>query len=147
MAKKKTIKDVEVLEDSKKSREIEEEKTKKNEEELEEFEEDIEIEEDEFDDDFEEDDDIEEDDLTEDEEVIEEDAKEKVKYKKKDKKKNKNKKEGYFAKVARELKKVVWPSFGSVIKYSFAVIIFCVLFCLFFLGVDALASLVKGLFA
>ena len=58
-----------------------------------------------------------------------------------------HKKEGYFAKVRRELKKVVWPSFSSVAKYSLAVIIFCLLFCGFFIGVDALASLVKGLFS
>ena len=73
----------------------------------------------------------------------------KVKKDKKEKKekKKKNKKEGYFAKVGRELKKVVWPSFANVAKYSLAVLIFGLLFCGFFIGVDALASLVKGLFS
>lgn len=66
---------------------------------------------------------------------------------KKEKAEKKDKKEGYLTKVGRELKKVVWPSFGSVAKYSFAVIIFCLLLCLFFLGVDVVASFVKGLFA
>lgn len=74
---------------------------------------------------------------------------EKEKVDKKDKKesKKKNKKDGYLTNVGKELKKVVWPSFGSVAKYSFAVIIFCLLLCLFFLGVDVVASFVKGLFA
>ena len=67
---------------------------------------------------------------------------------KKDKKeKKKSKKEGFFGKISRELKKVVWPSAGAVAKYSIAVIIFCVLLCLFFIGIDLIASLVKGLFS
>ena len=45
-----------------------------------------------------------------------------------------------------ELKKVVWPSAGEIAKYSLAVIIFCLILVLFFIGIDALASLIKGLF-
>ena len=58
----------------------------------------------------------------------------------------KDKKEGYFAKLRREMKKVVWPGAGKVAKYSFAVILFCVILVAFFIGIDALASLIKGLF-
>ena len=45
-----------------------------------------------------------------------------------------------------ELKKVVWPSAGEIAKYSLAVILFCLILVAFFLGVDALASFIKGLF-
>ena len=62
------------------------------------------------------------------------------------KKKEKEKKDGYFKQVSKELKKVVWPSVGDIFKYSLAVIIFCVLLCLFFVGIDLIASLIKGLF-
>jgi preprotein translocase subunit SecE len=65
---------------------------------------------------------------------------------KESKKKEKEKKDGYFKQVSKELKKVVWPSVGDIFKYSLAVIIFCVLLCLFFVGIDLIASLIKGLF-
>ena len=65
---------------------------------------------------------------------------------KKEKKKSKDKKESYFASVGREMKKVVWPSFGQIVKYSFAVILFCVVLCLFFEGINLLAAFVKGMF-
>ena len=52
----------------------------------------------------------------------------------------------YFKEVKGELKKVVWPDAGEISKYSLAVIILCILLILFFLGVDALASFIKGLF-
>ena len=67
--------------------------------------------------------------------------------KKETKKEHKDKKEGYFSKVRREMRKVVWPTFGEVVKYSLAVILFCLVLCLFFLGINAIASLVKGLFS
>ncbi len=66
---------------------------------------------------------------------------------KKEKKEHKDKKEGYFSKVRREMRKVVWPTVGEVVKYSLAVILFCLVLCLFFLGINAIASLVKGLFS
>jgi preprotein translocase SecE subunit len=79
------------------------------------------------------------------------DKEELKKAKKEEKKKAKeekkaNKKDGYFSSVGKELKKVVWPDAGEVAKYSLAVIIFCVILVLFFVGVDALASFIKGLF-
>ena len=118
MARKKTIKDVEV-EEVKKDEELEEEV-----EEVEEIEEEVDEEED-----FEGNDDV------------EEPKKEK---KEKQEKEHKDKKEGYFSRVRREMRKVVWPTAGEIVKYSLAVILFCVILCLFFLGINAIASLVKG---
>lgn len=90
---------------------------------------------------------------TEDDVVEEETSKKEKKNKKntkaeKESKKEpkKEKKEGYFALVGRELKKVVWPAGGMVAKYSLAVIIFCVILVLFFVGIDGLAAFIKGLF-
>ena len=120
MARKKTVKDVEV-------EEVKKNKKEKLEEEIEEVEEVEEIEETE--EDFEGDDDV-----------------EAPKKEKKEVKEHKDKKEGYFSKVRREMRKVVWPTFGEVVKYSLAVILFCVILCLFFIGINAIASLVKGLF-
>ncbi len=57
------------------------------------------------------------------------------------------KKEGYFDLIGKELKKVVWPKFSEIIKYSLAVIIFCVLLCLFFEGINLLAAFIKELFS
>mgnify|MGYP002856127402 CR=1 FL=1 len=139
MAKKKTIKDVEVEEVKAKKKELEEEleeEVEEVEEEIDELEEDLEdeIEEDEeTDEDFEGDEDIE--------------APKKEEKKEKKKKEHKDKKESYFSKVRREMRKVVWPTIGEVVKYSIAVILLCVVLCLFFLGINAIASLVKGLFS
>ncbi len=128
MARKKTIKDVEV-EEVKKDEELEEE-VEEVEEEVEEVEEEVEeVEEETEEEDFEGNDDV------------EEPKKEK---KEKKEKEHKDKKEGYFSKVRREMRKVVWPTAGEIVKYSLAVIIFCVVLCLFFLGINAIASLVKG---
>ena len=124
MARKKTIKDALVEEKV---------KSKDKKEELEEVEE---IEE------------VEDEDLDFDEDYDDEKEEVKEEKNKKDKKedKKKDKKDGYFAQVNRELKKVVWPSALDVAKYSLAVIIFCVLLCLFFIGIDLIASFIKGLF-
>ena len=56
---------------------------------------------------------------------------EKKKEKKKDKPK-KEKREGFFRNMRKEMKKVSWPSLGEVAKYSFAVLIFCLIFVGFF---------------
>jgi len=114
MARKKTVKDVDV------------EEVKAKDEELEEVEEVEEVSED-----FEGDEDVEA---------------PKKENKEKKEKEHKDKKESYFSKVRREMRKVVWPTIGEVVKYSVAVILFCVVLCLFFLGINAIASLVKGLF-
>ncbi len=151
MAKKKTIKDVEAEEKLKISEELEEvEEIDEIEEEIDEEEideeeiEEIEESEDEDEIEDEEEDDEEEDD---DEEIKEDKkkAKKEDKKKEKEKKKSKNKKDGYFTQVGRELNKVVWPKAGEVAKYSFAVIMFCVVLALFFVGIDALASFIKSI--
>ena len=119
MARKKTIKDALVEEKV---------KTKKEEK-------DIDVVED-IDEDFDIDDDYIDD--------VKEDKKENKE--KQSKKKEKEKKDSYLKQESKELKKVVWPSVGDIFKYSLAVIIFCVLLCLFFVGIDLIASLIKGLF-
>lgn len=124
MARKKTIKDALV-----------EEKVKTKKEEKDKEEKDIDVVED-IDEDFDIDDDYIDD--------VKEDKKDNKE--KESKKKEKEKKDGYFKHVSKELKKVVWPSVGDIFKYSLAVIIFCVLLCLFFVGIDLIASLIKGLF-
>ena len=80
------------------------------------------------------------------EELKSEETKKDKKVKDKKEKSPKDKKEGYLKLVARELKKVVWPKSDAIIKYSFAVIVFCLVLCLFFIGIDLIASLIKGLF-
>ncbi len=124
MARKKTIKDALV-----------EEKVKTKKEEKDKEEKDIDVVED-IDEDFDIDDDYIDD--------VKEDKKDNKE--KESKKKEKEKKDGYFKQVSKELKKVVWPNVGDIFKYSLAVIIFCVLLCLFFVGIDLIASLIKGLF-
>ena len=66
--------------------------------------------------------------------------------KKKDKKKDKPKKEkkdGFFRSMRKEMKKVSWPSIGEVAKYSFAVILFCLIFVGFFKLVELFAAWLK----
>ncbi len=80
-------------------------------------------------------------------EVEETKAEEKVEKKedkkqKKAEKKTKEKKET----VGSELKKVVWPSAGSIVKYTLAVLVFCLFLGLFFKGIDLLSAFIKGLF-
>lgn len=135
MARKKTIKDVEAEEKVKNTKEKE---TEVEETEVEEVEEVEETETEEFEDEekFE----------VEDEDEVEEEKKEEKKNKKEKKEKKQTKKDGYFKQVNKELKKVVWPKGGDIVKYSFAVIIFCIVLCLFFVGIDLIASFVKGLF-
>ena len=123
MAKKKNIKDVEAEELVK---------------DIEETEEEIEEVEEEFEEDEEE--------SEEDEEESEEDEEDEDDKKSKKEEKTKDKKDGYFTTVGRELRKVVWPSAGEIAKYSLAVILFCLILVAFFLGIDALASFIKGLF-
>ena len=79
------------------------------------------------------------------EEIKEVKVEEKKQAKKEKKEKvKKEKKDGYFKKLYRELRKVSWPTLGEVIKYSFAVIIFCVILVLFFELVSLLASFIKS---
>ena len=57
------------------------------------------------------------------------------------------KEDGFFRGVRKEMKKVVWPKAGEVVKNTFAVIIFCLILIGFFTLVVLLVSFVKGLFA
>ncbi len=57
------------------------------------------------------------------------------------------KKDSYFRSVRKEMKKVVWPKAGEVVKYTLAVIIFCLILIGFFTLVVLLVSFIKGLFA
>ena len=66
--------------------------------------------------------------------------------KKKDKKKDKPKKEkkdGFFRSMRKEMKKVSWPGLGEVAKYSFAVVLFCLIFVGFFKLVELFAAWLK----
>ena len=58
----------------------------------------------------------------------------------------KEKKNGYLKEVRLELKKVSFPSFKDVMKYTFATIVFCGLLVLFFLLLNLALSGVKGMF-
>ena len=56
------------------------------------------------------------------------------------------KEDGYFRSVRKEMKKVVWPKAGEVVKYTLAVILMCALLIGFFTLVVLLVSFIKGLF-
>ncbi|MCI8393906.1 MAG: preprotein translocase subunit SecE [Bacilli bacterium] len=64
----------------------------------------------------------------------------------KQKKEKKRQNSGYFKEVRSELKKVTFPSFKSVMKYTLATLLFCGILVVFFLGMNLLLSLVKGMF-
>lgn len=66
--------------------------------------------------------------------------------KKESKKEREDKKESSLKVTMRELRKVSWPSFGEVMKYSLAVIIFCLIFVGFFELVQLLATYIKWVF-
>lgn len=70
--------------------------------------------------------------------------KEKAKKEKKEKVK-KEKKDGFFSGTRKEMKKVVWPKFVEVMKYTLAVIIFCLFLSLLFWAVTSIVALVKRL--
>ena len=71
---------------------------------------------------------------------------EKIVTKEKKKKAVKEKKNGYLKEVRLELKKVSFPSFKDVMKYTLATIIFCGLLVLFFLLLNLALSGIKGMF-
>lgn len=72
--------------------------------------------------------------------------KEELKEKKSKKTVTKEKKNGYLKEVRLELKKVSFPSFKDVMKYTLATIVFCGLLVLFFLLLNLALSGVKGMF-
>lgn len=61
-------------------------------------------------------------------------------------KKQKDRKPGYLKEVKGELKKVSFPSFKEVMKYTLATILFCVVLVGFFLLLNLLLSGLKGMF-
>ncbi len=82
--------------------------------------------------------------LEEQEEVRE--VKEDKKKEKKNKKESSTKGDGYFKSLNKELKKVVWPKGGEVLKSTIAVIVICLVLIGFFELTQLLVAFVKGLF-
>lgn len=89
------------------------------------------------------------------EEVVEEVEETKVKEEKEPKKeekpkKEKKKREGLFGGIRREMKQVVWPSAGNIVKSTIAVVVICIFLALFFeaimLFMAWLKVFLKGLF-
>lgn len=70
----------------------------------------------------------------------------KPKQQKENKKPKKVKKEGYFKKLQKEIKLVKWPSFKEVAKYTISTLVFCILICLFFILLNFIMSVIKGMF-
>ena len=64
---------------------------------------------------------------------------------KKKERKEKSKK-GFFKSIREEMKRVKWPTFKEIVKYTIATIVFCLIIIAFFQLLDLLVSLVKGLF-
>ncbi len=62
------------------------------------------------------------------------------------KKVKKDHKPGYLKEVKTELKKVSFPSFKDVMKYTLATLVFCGVLVVFFLLLNLLLSVVKGMF-
>ena len=56
----------------------------------------------------------------------------------------KSDKETYLSGVKSELKKVSWPKFKDILKYTFATIIFCLILAGFFSILNLILSLIKG---
>lgn len=48
--------------------------------------------------------------------------------------------------IRKEMKKVVWPKGAEIVKYTFAVLVFCIVLALFFEGCELLMAFIKGLF-
>jgi len=64
----------------------------------------------------------------------------------KEEKKEKKKKSGFFKELRKEMKQVVWPTAGEVLKSTLSVVLICIFLCLFFEAVALLAAFIKGLF-
>ena len=56
----------------------------------------------------------------------------------------KSNKESYLSGVKSELKKVSWPKFKDILKYTIATIIFCLILAGFFSILNLILSLIKG---
>lgn len=77
---------------------------------------------------------------------MKEDTLEKQKKQKNVKKTKKVKKDSLFSQVRQELKKVKWPQFKDVVKYSVATIVFCLILAGFFSILNLILSFIKGAF-
>lgn len=58
--------------------------------------------------------------------------------------KEKSTKEGFFHKIRVEMKKVKWPSFKEMVKYTVATIVLVIIIALLFQVLNILISLIKG---
>ena len=58
----------------------------------------------------------------------------------------KAKNDSLFKRVKEDMKEVVWPKAKDVFKYTMATVVLCVIFIVFFLLINLLASFVKGMF-
>ena len=65
---------------------------------------------------------------------------------KKEKERKEKSKKGFFKSIREEMKKVKWPTFKEILKYTIATIVFCLIIIAFFQVLDLLISIVKGLF-
>ncbi len=67
-----------------------------------------------------------------------------AKQEKKKEKKKRSKKPSYLKEVKAEMKKVTFPTAKEIATYTFATIIIVALLIVFFLGLSALLSWIKG---
>ena len=62
------------------------------------------------------------------------------------KKEKKLKKDSFLKSTGKEMKKVIWPTGKQVLKFSVITLAMILFFMVFFVGINLLASFVKGLF-
>jgi len=75
-------------------------------------------------------------------------AKKEIEKKKEQKKETeKQVKVGFFKGMKAELSKVKWPESKAVVKYTVATLFLVLVLSVFFLGLNALSTLIKGLFS
>lgn len=60
------------------------------------------------------------------------------------KKENKKNNDSYLSGVKFELKKVNWPKFKDIIKYTLATVAFCLVLAGYFSLLNLILSLIKG---
>ncbi len=60
------------------------------------------------------------------------------------KKEKKTNNDSYLSGVKFELKKVSWPKFKEILKYTFATIVFCLVLAGYFSILNLILSLIKG---
>ena len=60
--------------------------------------------------------------------------------------KKKQKKDSLVKGVKQEMKKVKWPTFKEIVKYTIATLAVCIIIAFFFIILNILISLIKGAF-